>query len=248
MTVLLEARALEMRFGGVVAVDNVDFSLQDGEIRCLIGPNGAGKSTFFKMITGQLRPTGGDILFRDRSVIGLRSYQIARLGVGIKTQVPQLFDGLSVRENIWLAARRKYIPADRPQAVADVLREIGLVSQQDAIVGQLAHGQRQWVEIGSVLAGAPDLMLLDEPAAGMSDEEVNRTVALIRRINQRCTIVVVEHDMRFIRQIAKKVTVFHQGRIFAEGNVDEVLSDKKVQDIYLGRRGSHHEAEATASA
>jgi branched-chain amino acid transport system ATP-binding protein len=248
MATLLEARALEMRFGGVVAVDNVDFSLQEGEIRCLIGPNGAGKSTFFKMVTGQLRPTGGYIRFRDRSVIGLRSYQIARLGVGIKTQVPRLFDGLSVRENIWLAARRKYIRADRPEAVADVLREIGLMPQQDAVVGQLAHGQRQWVEIGTVLAGAPDLMLLDEPAAGMSDEEVDRTVALIRRINERCTVVVVEHDMRFIRQIAKKVTVFHQGRIFAEGEVDEVLSDKGVQDIYLGRRGPHHEAEATAGA
>ena len=112
---------------------------------------------------------------------------------------------------------------------------IGLMPQQDAVVGQLAHGQRQWVEIGTVLAGGPDLMLLDEPAAGMSDEEVDRTVALIRRINERCTVVVVEHDMRFIRQIAKKVTVFHQGRIFAEGEVDEVLSDKGVQDIYPPR-------------
>jgi branched-chain amino acid transport system ATP-binding protein len=248
MALLLEARALQMRFGGVVAVDNVDFSLQEGEIRCLIGPNGAGKSTFFKMVTGQLRPTGGNILFRNRSVIGLRSYQIARLGVGIKTQVPRLFDGLSVYENIWLAARRKYIPPDRPQAVAGVLQEIGLVPQADAMVGQLAHGQRQWVEIGAVLAGAPDLMLLDEPAAGMSDEEVDRTVALIRRINRRCTVVVVEHDLRFIRQIAKTITVFHQGRIFAEGSVDEVLSDKGVQDIYLGRRGAHHEAKATVGA
>ncbi len=244
MTLLLEAQALTMRFGGVVAVNGVDFVLEEGEIRCLIGPNGAGKSTFFKMVTGQLRPTSGRIRLRDRSVVGLRSHQIARLGIGIKTQVPRLFDGLSVRENIWLAARRKHLAVDREATIEQVLTEIGLAKQQDDIVGQLAHGQRQWVEIGTVMAGAPDLMLLDEPAAGMSDAEVDQTVALIHRINGRCTVIVVEHDMRFIRQIAKKVTVFHQGSIFAEGSVDAVLSDKRVQDIYLGRRGAHQEAEA----
>ena len=233
-----------MRFGGGVAVNGVDFRLEQGEIRCLIGPNGAGKSTFFKMVTGQLRPTSGQIRFHNRSVIGLRSHQIARLGIGIKTQVAQLFDGLTVRENIWLAARRKHSPNDREVAIEQVLAEIGLAKQQNDVVGQLAHGQRQWVEIGTVMAGAPDLMLLDEPAAGMSDAEVDQTVALIHRINGRCTVVVVEHDMRFIRQIAKKVTVFHQGSIFAEGSVDTVLSDKRVQDIYLGRRGAHQEANA----
>jgi branched-chain amino acid transport system ATP-binding protein len=242
MTTLLEAKSLVMRFGGVVAINNVDFKLEEGEIRCLIGPNGAGKSTFFKMVTGQLKPTAGEVLYRDQSVTGLRPYRIARLGVGIKTQVPKLFDGLTVYENIWLAARRRYIPVDQRDAVQSVLEDIGMVDRSQAIVGQLAHGLRQWVEIGTVLAGNPDLVLLDEPAAGMSDEEVDRTVAIIHRINEQRTVIVVEHDMRFIRKVAKKVTVFHQGRVYLEGGVDEVLSDRGVQDIYLGRQGSRTDA------
>jgi branched-chain amino acid transport system ATP-binding protein len=242
MTLLLEAKSLVMRFGGVVAISDVGFKLEEGEIRCLIGPNGAGKSTFFKMVTGQLKPTSGEVLYRGQNVTGLRPYRIARLGVGIKTQVPKLFDGLTVYENIWLAARRRYIPVDRADAVQTVLEDVGLVDRSQAIVGQLAHGLRQWVEIGTVLAGNPDLVLLDEPAAGMSDEEVDRTVAIIKRINRQRTVVVVEHDMRFIRKVAKKVTVFHQGKVFLEGGVNEVLSDRGVQDIYLGRQGGRVDA------
>jgi len=242
MSALLEAQSLVMRFGGVVAIDKVNFALAAGEIRCLIGPNGAGKSTFFKMVTGQLRPTEGQIFYRGQEITGRRPFRIARLGLGIKTQVPKLFDGLTVYENIWLAARRKYPAAEQAAAVETVLGDVGLLDRSQAIVGELAHGIRQWVEIGTVLAGNPDLVLLDEPAAGMSDEEVDRTAAIIHRINRKRTVVVVEHDMNFIRKVAKKVTVFHQGKVFLEGGVDEVLRDRGVQDIYLGRQGSHAHA------
>lgn len=233
---LLQTRNLTMRFGGVVANDDVNFTLDEMELRCLIGPNGAGKSTFFKTLTGQLVPTSGSIAFRGQPVAGKASHEIARMGVGIKTQIPNVFNGLSVRENIWLAARRKATPQRIAPLVDEVLEKVRLTSLSKAIVGQLSHGQRQWVEIGTVLAGDPELILLDEPAAGMTDDETVRTAEIIREINQSRAIVVVEHDMEFIKMIAKKVTVFHQGRIMMEDSIDKVLADQRVRDVYLGKR------------
>src|SRR6202790_4584034 len=181
---LLQTRDLSMRFGGVQAVRNVNFTLAEGELRCLIGPNGAGKSTFFKMLTGQLQPSQGQVLFRGHDISRAHAHQIARLGMGIKTQVPSVFDGLSVRENIWLAASRLH-SGERANAVADeMLERIGLTGAAQRLVGQLAHGQRQWVELGIVLSTDPKLILLDEPAAGMTHEEVSRTAELIREINR----------------------------------------------------------------
>jgi branched-chain amino acid transport system ATP-binding protein len=167
---LLETRDLSMHFGGVRAVRHVDFSLAEGELRCLIGPNGAGKSTFFKMLTGQLQPTHGHVRFRGRDISNAHAHEIARLGIGIKTQVPSVFDGLSVRENICL--------------VDEMLQRIGLTEAAERLVGQLAHGQRQWVELGLVLSTDPELILLDEPAAGMTHEEVYKTAELVREINR----------------------------------------------------------------
>lgn len=235
----LATRGLEKRFGGVVAIQDVDFEMTEGIVHCLIGPNGAGKSTFFKMITGQLRPTAGVVTFRDQDVTGFRSFEVARLGIGSKTQVPKLFDELDVRENLWLSARRHKKGAALKAAVDRVLEELQLAPLADKLVGRLAHGQRQWVEIGGVLAGEPSLVLLDEPAAGMSDAEVDRTAALIRAIKKDRSVLVVEHDMRFIRMIADHVTVFHQGQTFMEGDVDTVLGDSRVRDIYLGKRFKH---------
>jgi branched-chain amino acid transport system ATP-binding protein len=235
---ILETRSLERRFGGVRAVAGVDFQLQRGELRCLIGPNGAGKSTFFKMLTGQIRPTAGQILFKGREIGGAEAHAVGRLGIGIKNQVPDVFDGLSVGENVWLAARLAHPKQRADAAAAAVLDRLKLSAIAGRLVVELAHGQRQWVEIAMVVVREPKIILLDEPSAGMSAEETSRTARLIRELNQAATIVVVEHDMLFIREIAKKVTVFHQGRIVREAAVEEIMRDPLVRDIYLGRQAA----------
>jgi urea transport system ATP-binding protein len=235
---LLETRSLGIRFGGVQAVRDVNFSLAEGELRCLIGPNGAGKSTFFKMITGQLQPTQGQVLYRGRDISDAEAHEIARLGIGIKTQVPSVFDGLSVRENIWLAASRLHPGRRAAAAVDEMLERVGLGAVADRLVGQLAHGQRQWVELGIVLSTDPELILLDEPAAGMTHEEVLRTAALVREINRDKALIVVEHDMQFIRMIASRVTVFNQGAVLVEDSISEILRNPLVRDIYLGKQAA----------
>lgn len=232
---LLQTTGVTMRFGGVTAVDNIDFTVGECELRCLIGPNGAGKSTFFKTLTGQLRPTSGRLLFRGHDITGAPSHEIARLGIGIKTQVPNVFNGLSVRENIFVAAGRGKSIRRARETVDQVLTRLKLTDIAGRIVGQLAHGQRQWVEIGTVLAQEPDLILLDEPAAGMTYEEVVRTSELIREINRAQALIVVEHDMQFIRMIARTVTVFNRGRILIEDDVERVLTNQAVRDVYLGK-------------
>jgi len=235
---LLETRSLGIRFGGVQAVRDVNFSLAEGELRCLIGPNGAGKSTFFKLITGQLQPTQGQVLFRGRDISAAQAHEVARLGIGIKTQVPSVFDGLSVRENIWLAASRLHSVRAANAAVDAMLERVGLTGIADRLVGQLAHGQRQWVELGVVLSTDPQLILLDEPAAGMTHEEVQRTAQLVREINRDKALIVVEHDMQFIRMIARQVTVFNRGSVLVEDAVENILRNPLVRDIYLGKQAA----------
>jgi ABC-type uncharacterized transport system ATPase subunit len=237
-TALLETRGLSMRFGGVVAVDRVDFTLQERELRCVIGPNGAGKSTFFKCLTGQLAPSDGEILFRGAPVAGIGSHAIARRGVGIKTQVPNVFDGLSARENVWIAAAKVTKGRAAEQRTDAAMARVGVAAIGHRLVGQLAHGQRQLVELAMVLAPEPDLILLDEPAAGMTDEEVDRLVDLIGELSRLHALVVVEHDMQFIRRIARTVTVFHQGAVLIEGDVAEILTNEQVRDVYLGKQAA----------
>jgi urea transport system ATP-binding protein len=237
-TPLLQTRELSMHFGGVKAVRNVNFTLAEGELRCLIGPNGAGKSTFFKMLTGQLEPSYGQVLFRGHDISRAHAHQIARLGIGIKTQVPSVFDGLSVRENIWLAASRIHSHAQAKRLVDEMLERIGMAKAAELMVGQLAHGQRQWVELGLVLSTDPELILLDEPAAGMTHEEVLKTAELVREINRTKALIVVEHDMQFIRMIAKQVTVFNQGSVLVEDNVENIMRNPMVRDIYLGKQAA----------
>ncbi len=233
---ILETRGLTMRFGGVTAVDGADFVLADGELRCLIGPNGAGKSTFFKCLIGQLHPTSGTVLIGGHDVTGAAPHAIARLGIAIKTQVPSLFDGLSASENIRLAARRHHDRKETDETVAAILERVGLRNVESKVAGVLPHGQRQWLELGIVLASEPRLMLLDEPTAGMTQHEVHQTAELIRDIARDRTIIVVEHDMQFIRMIAERVTVFHQGRILAEDTMDAIMADERVRDVYLGKQ------------
>ncbi len=232
--VIVETRGLSMHFGGVRAVDQVDFTLYDNELRCLIGPNGAGKSTFFKCLTGQLVPTAGEIKIRGDETTGSEPHEVSGLGVGIKTQVPNVFDGLSVEENIWLSARRWHGARRAGSLTVETVERLQLGDIRRDVVGRLAHGQRQWVELGMVVAAEPWLVLLDEPAAGMTHEETARTAELIREINERAAIIVVEHDMQFIRMISQQVTLFHEGRILMEDTMEAISADKRAREVYLG--------------
>lgn len=233
----LVINGLTVRFGGVVAVDNVSLRVGANELRCLVGPNGAGKSSLFKALTGQVRPSAGMVRILGRNTHRLQRHEIACLGVGVKTQVPSVFDGLTVGENLYIAAKRRAGRA-APKVVDELLQLLRLGAVRNRAVARLSHGECQWVELGLILATAPALMLLDEPVAGMSEEETQRTVEILRDVRQGRSIVVVEHDMRFVREIADRVTVLHRGAVLCEGQVDEVLSNQKVRDVYLGR-GEH---------
>jgi len=234
--VALETRNLSMRFGGICAVDNVDFKLNSGELRCLIGPNGAGKSTFFKCVTGQLDPTGGQVFMRDEEVTGWSPHEIASLGVGIKTQVPSVLDGLTAYENIWLAARRFLSVTEANRMTDEVISRLSLGDIIHSDVGQLAHGERQRVELGIVMAADPWLILLDEPAAGMSAKDVDSLTNIIHEMLKSAAVIIVEHDMQFIRSIASTVSVFHQGAMLIEDHVDRVMADQTVRNVYLGKK------------
>jgi ABC-type uncharacterized transport system ATPase subunit len=190
------------------------------------------------MLTGQLQPTHGHVRFRGRDISNAHAHEIARLGIGIKTQVPSVFDGLTVRENIWLAATRMHSGEQARRLVDEMLQRIGLTEAAERLVGQLAHGQRQWVELGLVLSTDPELILLDEPAAGMTHEEVYKTAELVREINRTKALIVVEHDMQFIRMIAKQVTVFNQGAVLVEDSVEKIMRNPQVRDIYLGKQAA----------
>jgi branched-chain amino acid transport system ATP-binding protein len=238
---ILETRSLTRRFGGVLAVDNVDLSVAEGELRCLIGPNGAGKSTLFKCLTHQLQPTSGEILLGGRNLAGHPPHRIARLGVAIKNQIPSVYGGLTVRENIWLAARRQHRGRALKQTADDVLAEIGFEgsARVDQRVDELSHAHRQWVELGMLLASRPALALLDEPTAGMTRDEMLKTVGIIQQLNRRSTIIVVEHDLEFISLLAKRVTVLHRGKILIEDTMERISRDPAVREIYLGSQWQH---------
>jgi branched-chain amino acid transport system ATP-binding protein/urea transport system ATP-binding protein len=235
---LLSTTNLTMRFGGVVAVDQVNFSVKSGELRCLIGPNGAGKSTIFKCLTGQLKPTAGSVLFADQELSGQTTHDIVRKGIGIKTQVPNLFDGLPARENIALSARQRNGQKRSEEITDEMLELISITALANREVGNLAHGERQLVELAMVLAGQPRLLLLDEPAAGMTAEERGRLAAVLRDLADPMSLIVVEHDMQFIRDIASEITVLHRGRVFIEGDVAEIMAHSEVQEIYLGKEAN----------
>lgn len=239
---ILQTRALTCRFGGVIAVNNVDLTVAEGELRCLIGPNGAGKSTLFKCLTHQQRPSSGKILLHGRDLAGLHPHEIARMGVAIKNQIPSVYGGLSVRENIWLAGRRVHRGKALEVAVETSLTEIGFdaPSRYARKVDELSHAHRQWVELGMLLITKPCLALLDEPAVGMTRDEMLRTVALVKRLNERATVILVEHDLEFISLLAKRVTVLHRGAILVEDTMENIAQNLMVRDIYLGTQWQPH--------
>lgn len=233
---VLETVGLTKRFGGVVASSNVNFSLKPNELRCLIGPNGAGKSTFFKCVTGLHTPSEGQVFMQGQETTGWHPHEIASLGVGIKTQVSNVMDGLTVFENIWMAGRRFMSAKEAAQKAHDVIDRLALGPIAKSELGRLAHGERQRVELGLVVVADPWLVLLDEPAAGMTAEDVDRMSAIIHELTRTSAVVIVEHDMQFIRSIASTVTVFHQGTVLMEDHVDVVMSDPTVRNVYLGKK------------
>lgn len=240
---ILSVNGLTKYFGGLRAVD-LNLEVEQGELRCLIGPNGAGKSTFFKILTGGLKPNAGSVRFRGQEITHLDTFRIARLGISIKFQVPSIFEQLSVLQHLHLAAENRFGFADGLERARRMLDLIGFSGCAHELAASLSHGQKQRLEIAMATIGEPVLVLLDEPTAGMSPEEVSRTVDLVEDLTKRSTLIVVEHNMDFVRRIARWVTVMHEGQVFAEGTMSEIEANTGVRDIYLRRRAlSNAESE-----
>jgi urea transport system ATP-binding protein len=242
MSALLELRGVAVDFDGFRAVDGVDLVVEQGELRFLIGPNGAGKTTLVDIVTGLTRLTEGSVHFDGQDITRVKEFERVRLGIGRSFQTPTVFDSLTVLENLDLAASfRRALPtlfrARRgvSDAVARTLESVGLVEQVGLPAKVLSHGQKQWLEIGMLLVQEPKLLLLDEPVAGMSPQERLDTGALLERLAGERTVLVVEHDMAFLRRFARKVTVLHEGKILSEGSVEQVQADPRVREVYLGR-------------
>ncbi|MEJ0096468.1 MAG: ABC transporter ATP-binding protein [Methylocella sp.] len=241
---LLETRKLNKRFGGLRVTDDVNLTLQAGELHCLIGPNGAGKSTLFRLILGEYPPSSGQIFYAGEDITRLQPHDRIRRGVSVKFQVPGIFKALSVRQNLEIALQHHLESHSLHGEIRRQLAFLNLSSDADQLAGNLSHGQKQWLEIGMAVSLRPRLLLLDEPTAGMSAEETYATGELVKTLNKEgMTVLAVEHDMEFVRQVATKVTVLHFGRIFAQGSIDSVIADERVAEIYLGQghgRGAHH--------
>ena len=242
----LYVNGLSVSFGGFAAITNLTLEIRYGEIRAVIGPNGAGKTTLMDVVTGKTRPTAGEV-FLDRTVdlARLDEASIARCGIGRKFQKPSVFEALRVVHNVELAVRkgqghgamlRSRLDATQRGRVDEVLDTIGLAGERERLAGTLSHGQKQWLEIGMLLAADPRVLLLDEPVAGMTDEETERTAGLIERLAAPGrAIVVVEHDLDFVGRIADLVSVLHEGQLLGEGSMDKVRNDPRVIQVYLGR-------------
>lgn len=232
----LIATGLTKRFGGVKALRGVSLEFPAGAVQCLIGPNGAGKSTCFNLLVGRYPPTSGEVRLGDTNITKLRPDARARRGIGIKLQVPSYYGPLTAYENVWLAAyaRSRDILSAQERALA-ILEWLGMTPRATLAAASMSHGEHQWLEIGMVVAGEPVVMLLDEPTAGMTREETLRTIELIRAVGEYTTVVVVEHDMEFVRRLEAPVTMFHEGQIFASGSIEELRNNERVLDIYLGR-------------
>jgi urea transport system ATP-binding protein len=243
---ILTLEGVNKSFEGFKAITDLTFYMDVGELRVVIGPNGAGKSTMLDIITGRTRPDTGKVEYmKDVDLTKLNEYQINRLGIGRKFQTPSVYVDHTVYENVWLSLEGSRsvwstlfarTTSDERDRIIGVLRTIGLEERAQWKAGALSHGQKQWLEIGMLLAQNPKLLLVDEPAAGMTDEETHRTGELLMSLAGKHSVVVIEHDMTFVRQIARKVTVLHQGTVLCEGTVDEVQNDERVIEVYLGRK------------
>ncbi|GAB3670301.1 urea ABC transporter ATP-binding protein UrtD [Salinisphaera aquimarina] len=240
---LLEVEDLTVSFDGFKAIDDLNFYVERNELRVVIGPNGAGKTTLLDLICGKTRASGGKIKFRDKDLTKLSEHQIVHAGVGRKFQTPSIYENLTVRQNLELSSpggrtvlsslffRRTPTLTARIDEIAET---IYLVAELDMSAGLLSHGQKQWLEIGMLLIQDPELLMLDEPVAGMSVPEREATAALLNRIKENRAVIVIEHDMDFVKDIGRKVTVLHQGRILAEGPMETVQNDERVIEVYLG--------------
>ncbi|MCT4556306.1 MAG: urea ABC transporter ATP-binding protein UrtD [Pelagimonas sp.] len=246
MTTLLEVSGVSVSFDGFRAINNLSLSVGSQELRAIIGPNGAGKTTMMDIITGKTRPDAGRVIWGDkgRSLLGLSEAEIAREGIGRKFQKPTVFEDQTVRENLLMALRNPRGPFAvlfyRPSAqdldrVGALAEEVGLQDALERKSGELSHGQKQWLEIGMLLAQEPRLLLVDEPAAGMTPAEREHTTDLLVEAAKTRAVVVVEHDMEFVRRLNCRVTVLHEGAVLAEGSLDHVTSNSEVIDVYLGR-------------
>ena len=243
---ILRTESLIKDFGGLRAIDEVDFRLEEGQVRSIIGPNGAGKSTFFKLLCGELQPDRGGIWFRGENITGLPQYAISHLGVSVAYQLTSVFPKLTTLENIRVAMqsrRTTYNFWSAKEALRglrekseSILETVGLASKKDELAGNLSHGEQRHLEIGIALATDPVLLLLDEPTAGMSPEDTERTIHLIQSIARGRTIVLVEHKMKVIMKISDQITVLHYGAIIAEGKPEEIQANERVQEVYLKGR------------
>ena len=243
---VLTLEGVNKSFDGFKAISDLNFYMDEGELRTIIGPNGAGKSTMMDIITGRTRPDTGKVEFgRDTDLTTLNVPEINRLGIGRKFQTPSVYIHHTVFENLLLSLKGprwvfaslfSRTTSDQRDRIDAVLKTIGLSARVEDLAGSLSHGQKQWLEIGMLLAQDPKLLLVDEPAAGMSDEETHKTGELLLGLEGRHSVIVIEHDMTFVRQIARKVTVLHQGHVLCEGTVDDVQNDERVKEVYLGRK------------
>jgi urea transport system ATP-binding protein len=241
---ILYLESVSVSFDGFKALDNLTLYVDDGELRCIIGPNGAGKTTMMDVITGKTRPDAGTVFFgQTLDLTRLSEHQIASAGIGRKFQKPTIFPAHTVFENLELAmqADKRVWPSlwarltgAQRDRIEEVLATVGLVAQRSLRAHSLSHGQKQWLEIGMLLMQNPRLLLVDEPVAGMTHQEMDRTAELLTGLAGRHSVVVVEHDMDFVRSIAHKVTVLHEGRVLAEGRMDQVQNDPRVIEVYLG--------------
>ena len=241
---ILTTTNLTKEFDGFKAINNLNFTMAPGELRVVIGPNGAGKTTFLDLITGKVKPTTGQVLFKGRNISHYSEEQISRMGIGRKFQTPRVYLNLTARENLELAANQtkdvwgtlfKQLSKTERQRVGLLLETIGLIAKADRSANLLSHGEKQRLEIGMLVAQSPELLLVDEPVAGLTDEETENVGNLLVTLAESHAILVIEHDMEFVRQIARKVTVLHEGTVLCEGSIDEVQANPKVIEVYLGQ-------------
>jgi urea transport system ATP-binding protein len=242
---ILETENVTVSFDGFKALNQLNFSMDVGELRVVIGPNGAGKTTFLDVITGKVQPTVGRVLFKGKNLRSLPEYKIARLGIGRKFQTPRIYLNLTPRENLEITSNKnknvfstlfERSNAVEKNNIKGLLETIGLTPKADIRAALLSHGEKQRLEIGMLVAQSPDLLLVDEPVAGLTDEETYNIGELLLALAQSHSILVIEHDMDFVRQIAKKVTVLHEGSVLCEGNFEEVQNDSRVIEVYLGKQ------------